>query len=70
MECRKEICTFYISKGGKHNKHKYIPFSQFKKDTNEIKDKLKYKNLEECEKNLEDIRNTKIKEKKEKMIIK
>ena len=67
MECKHEICTFCVSKGGKHNEHKYIPFSQFKKYTNEIRDKLKFKTLEECEKNLEDIRNKKIREKKEKM---
>ena len=67
MECRKEICTFCISKEGKHREHKYIPFSKFKLYTKEIRDKLKFKTLEECEKNLEDIRNKKIKEKKQKM---
>ena len=69
MDCKKEICTFCVSKGGKHNEHQYIPFTKFKKYTNEIRDKLKYKTLEECEKNLEDIRKKKIKEKKEKMTI-
>ena len=67
MECRHEICAFCVSKGGKHHEHKYIPFAQFKKYTNEIRDKLKFKTLAECEKNLEDIRNKKIREKKEKM---
>ena len=67
MDCKKEICSFCISKEGKHKEHKYIPFSKFKNYTKEIRDKLKYKTLEECEKNLEEIRNKKIREKKEKM---
>ena len=69
MDCRKEICAFCISKEGKHKEHKYIPFSQFKRYTKEIKDKLKFKTMEECEKKLEEIRNKKRKEKKEKMNI-
>ena len=67
MDCRQEICTFCISKEGKHREHKYIPFERFKRYTKEIRDKLKFKTLEECVKNLEDIRNKKIKEKKEKL---
>ena len=67
MDCRQEICSYCVAKGGKHNEHKYFPFSKFKKYTKEIKDKLKFKTLEECEKNLEEIRNKKNKEKKEKI---
>jgi WD40 repeat protein len=67
MECRHEICSFCISKGGKHNEHKYIPFSKFRQYTKEIRDKLKFKTLEECEKNLELIRTKKDKEKKDKI---
>ena len=67
MDCRHEICAFCVSKGGKHTEHKYIPFSKFKNYTKEIRDKLKHKTLEECIKNLEDIRCKKNKEKKDKM---
>ena len=65
LECRKEICFKCVVFGGKHKEHKYIPFTQFKKYIQEIKDKLRFKTYEECEKNLEDIRNKKIKEKEE-----
>ena len=64
MECRKEIYIFWIYKESKHRKYKYRPFSKFKLFTKEIRDKRKIITLEECEKNLEDIRNKKIKEKK------
>ena len=67
MECRKEICSYCVANGGKHKEHKYIQFSQFKKYIQDIKDKLKFKTLEECEKNLEEIRNKKIKEKEDKI---
>ena len=65
LECRKEICFKCVVIGGKHKEHKYIQFSTFKKYIQEIKDKLKFKTFEECEKNLEDIRSKKIKEKEE-----
>lgn len=67
MQCRKEICSYCVANGGKHKDHKYIKFSEFNKYIKEIKDKLKFKTLDECEKNLEEIRNKKIKEKKEKI---
>ena len=67
MTCRNEICSFCVANGGKHKEHKYIKFNEFKKYIQEIKDKLKFKTLEECEKNLEDIRNKKIKEKEDKI---
>ena len=69
MECRQEICSYCVAKGGKHKDHKYMQFSQWKKYIQEIKDKLKFKTLEECEKNLEEIRNKKNKEKEEKINI-
>ena len=67
MECRKEICSFCVANGGKHKEHKYIQFNQFKKYIQEIKEKLKFKTLEECENNLEEIRNKKNKEKNDKI---
>ena len=67
LQCRQEICPFCVVNGGKHKEHKYIQFNLFKKYINEIRDKLKYKTLEECEKNLEEIRNKKIKEKQDKI---
>ena len=67
MTCRHEICSFCVANGGKHKEHKYFKFNEFKKYTQEIRDKLKYKNIEECEKNLEEIRNKKMKEKEEKI---
>ena len=67
MQCRKEICSYCIAIGGKHKEHKYIPFDEFKKYLQEIKDKLKFKTLEECEKNLEEIRIKKTKEKENKI---
>ena len=67
MQCREEICSFCVANGGKHKEHKYIPFEKFKNYIQEIKDKLKYKTLEECEKNLEEIRNKKTKEKENKI---
>ena len=67
MECRQEICSYCIANGGKHKEHKYIPFDEFRKYIQEIKDKLKYKTLEECENNLEEIRNKKTKEKENKI---
>ena len=67
MECRKEICSFCMANGGKHKEHKYIQFNQFKKYIQEIKEKLKFKTLEECENNLEEIRNKKNKEKNDKI---
>ena len=67
MECRQEICSYCVANGGKHKEHKYIKFSQFNKYLQDIKDKLKFKTLEECEKNLEEIRNKKNKEKEDKI---
>ena len=67
MTCKCEICSFCISTGGKHREHKYIPFDQFKRLTAEIRKKLKFKNLDECVKNLENIRNKKNNEKKNKI---
>ena len=67
LQCKQEICPFCVANKGKHKEHKYILFNQFKKYVKEIKDKLKFKTLEECEKNLEEIRNKKIKEKQEKI---
>ena len=54
MQCRKEICSYCVANGGKHKDHKYIKFSEFNKYIKEIKDKLKFKTLYECEKNLEE----------------
>ena len=67
LNCRKEICPFCVANAGKHKEHKYILFNQFKKYVKEIKDKLKFKNIEECEKSLEEIRNKKMKEKQDKI---
>ena len=67
MTCKQEICSFCVANGGKHKEHKYIQFNEFKKYIQEIRDKLKYKTLEECENNLEDIKNKKMKEKEEKI---
>ena len=67
MTCKCEICSFCISNGGKHKDHKYIPLDKFKELTAEIRQKLKFKNLDECVKNLENIRDKKNKEKKNKI---
>ena len=74
LQCNEEICPFCLTKIGKHLNHKAIKFEKLEKLAIEINNKLKYKNYEECEKNLEYIReknenekNKKIEEFKEKI---
>ena len=63
LQCNQEVCPFCITKIGKHWEHKTIKFEKMENFANEIFNKLKYKTYEECEQNLNDIRDKNINEK-------
>ena len=69
LKCNEEICPFCLTKLGKHLDHKNIKFEKFNELSEEINTKLKYKNYEDCEKNLENIRAKNEMEKNEKIEI-
>ena len=67
LQCKEEICSFCLTKIGKHLEHRAIKFEKLEKLAMEINKKLKYKNYEECEKNLEYIREKNENEKNKKI---
>ena len=74
LQCHEEVCPFCLTKIGKHLEHRAIKFEKLEQLSREINNKLKYKNYEECEKNLDYIKeknenekNKKIEEFKEKI---
>ena len=67
LQCNEEVCPFCLTKTGKHSEHKTIKFEKLEKLGEEILSRLKFKNYEECLKNLENIREKNIKEKNKKI---
>ena len=63
LQCNEEICPFCLTKIGKHSEHRTIKFEKLEKLGEEIINKLKYKNYEDCVKNLDNIREKNINEK-------
>ena len=63
LKCNEEICPFCLTKIGKHSEHRTIKFEKLEKLGEEIMNKLKYKNYEDCVKNLDSIREKNINEK-------
>ena len=63
LQCKEEVCSFCITKGGKHDEHKIIKLEKFINLAEEIKSKLKYKTFDECSENLDIIKEKKNSEK-------
>ena len=67
LQCNEEICTFCLTKIGKHIEHKTIHLEKLEKLGEEIKYKLRFKTYDDCVENLENIREKNINEKNKKI---